>query len=537
MVSEELLSELREEIAKLFPHGVTAACLYGSHAAGYARKDSDFDLIVVLERLREGVRYRYARKPPSISLLLVDKESLLKDAKRGFLGEFVIGRLLNRYIPVVGEEFLREVETIYKERVIREELDELLAEHGEFVDFLKIPLEYFLFSKLKKRAEAYPIVRYSYGMTYSGSLKQENLKFTLEGFRRAAHRLAERRLVGFDREHVKVLRAKKVLLFPLLLRRMTTVTLQYLVHMYSGRVGADVVLREIVSKARRAGKTVKVEELTHPKRLLRSDEFVLIADVKDWVSYLCRSLGFEAQEYRSKSITTGLRRLFTTVKLLTVKGPGFEKKFVVKRFRDVRNVKWVFLTITRPIRGFSLSPVRRMANEVMYNLRLRNLGFSVPRLMAVDINRLQLVSEYIEGDRLDKLIREKSPMALPTLEAFGRELGKIHSLGISIGDTKPENLLVSRGVIYITDLEQASEEDLVWDVAEFVYFSSSFSIDRKWLSAAMAEFARGYLKTGRKEHLERALSEKYALPFRILSSPLVLREVSKSLRRVISSAP
>ena len=69
------------------------------------------------------VKYTYFRESSTkVSALAVDREALLRDAQRAFLGEFVVGRLLHVYEPIVNAEFLAMIEQAYKRRVILEEV-------------------------------------------------------------------------------------------------------------------------------------------------------------------------------------------------------------------------------------------------------------------------------------------------------------------------------------------------------------------------------------------------------------------------------
>ena len=104
---------------------VVAACIYGSRIAGYNRPNSDIDLLIVLQSYPYVVEYMYFKESGTkVSALAVDREALLRDAKSAFLGEFVVGRLLHIYKPIVNTDFFAMVECAYKRRVILEEVDD-----------------------------------------------------------------------------------------------------------------------------------------------------------------------------------------------------------------------------------------------------------------------------------------------------------------------------------------------------------------------------------------------------------------------------
>ena len=130
MFNKEITKQILEVINNIAEdNNITAACIYGSRVSGYGRKESDYDLIIVLKDYKSKVKYRYINEELDISALIVNEKDLVNDAKRASLGEFVIGRLLNPYYPLIGDEFLREVEIEYKKRVIEEILNE------EFINY------------------------------------------------------------------------------------------------------------------------------------------------------------------------------------------------------------------------------------------------------------------------------------------------------------------------------------------------------------------------------------------------------------------
>src|SRR5437868_7365232 len=127
-VSPEELGVLEKCIRKVAKGRIiVAACIYGSRAAGYARPDSDIDILIVLENYPYLVKYVYmSEQRMEVSALIVDRKSLGRDAKSAFLGEFVAGRLLHVYESIVGSEFLLGIERIYKRRVILEEVQDIV---------------------------------------------------------------------------------------------------------------------------------------------------------------------------------------------------------------------------------------------------------------------------------------------------------------------------------------------------------------------------------------------------------------------------
>ncbi|HUI86768.1 MAG TPA: hypothetical protein VLY21_06410, partial [Nitrososphaerales archaeon] len=276
--------------------GLTALCAYGSRVAGYARPDSDYDLLAVARRFGEGVRYRYVDKPVAASVLVVEEGLLMDDATTSTLGEFAVGRFLNVYDPILNGEFLRKAELEYKRRVTLEALLELASDYGDFSRNLLIPYDYFLFSKLRKRAVIYPPALYSYIQTYSCPSAPENRESTLAGFREAAQGMKAAGFLIPERDHVRIVPEKMKgdaftklsSLFSLTARGVT----QYAVHGYAGRVGLGVFRREASSKIRRMRASAStLPELDKPKSVLRLEEGAILADTAKIDRQLAKLVG------------------------------------------------------------------------------------------------------------------------------------------------------------------------------------------------------------------------------------------------------
>ncbi len=120
--AEERSSLLSVASSMVDSSSIAGLAAYGSKVAGYARPESDYDLIVVSKRFREGIRYRYVEEPAAASALIVDEHLLAQDAQSSYLGEFVVGRLLNVYEPIENPELFMSVELDYKRRVLMEAL-------------------------------------------------------------------------------------------------------------------------------------------------------------------------------------------------------------------------------------------------------------------------------------------------------------------------------------------------------------------------------------------------------------------------------
>ncbi len=528
----ELLWEVATSISK--GREIVSACAYGSKVAGYARPDSDYDIIVALKKFRPRVRYRYIKEPADVSALVVDEKGVQDDAERASLGEFVAGRLLNVYEPITDDGFFRRAEVDYKRRVALEGLLELAADNGEFAQDLIIPFDYLLFDKLHKRAFVYPPAFYSYVRTYTCSQGKENRAVSVEGFREAAASLEEEGIVTIESDAVRIRRDKMkgsaFSRFLALFNLTTRGVAQYAVHGYAGQVGLGVFKNETFSKLRRMREKVEPPpELQNPRVLLRLDEGRVFGSSGDVAPELARAEGFTKYTHHEKN----LGEVYSTRRLLTIAGPK-QVKYVVKHFADIRSIKWALVGAWAASMRFSMSPQARLHREYAATRALREHGINTPRIVGVAVADRVLVTEYIEGTTLTQEIelnlREKTKET-ESIFSYGRTLALVHRAGFALGDAKASNIVIKDGHVYFTDLEQAVEGgDATWDIAEFLYYTAKLSMKEDGMRRVGEAFLRGYTQEGGKEVVARAASAKYLAPFRPFITPQMTRMIREFLQ-------
>jgi tRNA A-37 threonylcarbamoyl transferase component Bud32/predicted nucleotidyltransferase len=512
---------------------LTSVTAYGSKVAGYARPDSDYDIIVTAPKFPGRIRYKYVDTPVRASALIVEDDLFQGDARKASLGEFVSGRLLNVHQNILNEEFVREAEVESKRRVIAESLLEISNQYGEFSQDLVIPFDYFLFDKLHKRAQIYPPALYSYVKTYTCDLAPENLASTLDGFHEASKMLATQRFVEVDDGSVRLVSerlrsktfAKLLALFNLTSRGVR----QYAVHGYAGRVGLSVVKDEALSKVKRMQqKTEPPEELTQPKSLLRLDEGFVVSGTTEAIQRLADLRGFKDYTYKRKT----LGEVYSTARIVTLKGTE-EVDYVFKHFADIRSMKWAFLNIWSLSMKFSMSPQARMHREYNASVKLRSAGIQTPRILGAAIDDKVLVRDFVKGETLSKIIDEVlkgRSSDVSDVRAYGKVLGNVHAAGFALGDSKAENVIMNGEEAWITDLEQAIEDgDQAWDIAEFLYYTGKLSLKEDGLRVVADAFLDGYAEVnGKGGIITKARTAKYLTPFRALVTPQILRAIRES---------
>ncbi|MCK4440326.1 hypothetical protein KAU85_05015, partial [Candidatus Bathyarchaeota archaeon] len=223
-----------------------------------------------------------------------------------------------------------------------------------------------------------------------------------------------------------------------------------------------------------------------------------------------------------------------------------EKKVVVKRFKDWSSFKWFPLNLwTLGTRTFAVLGRSRLERECAINQQLYTMGFDVPKILYVSHRERLVFMEYVEGEKLDKMIKrianlkttENAKKELSVIGRVGEKFAKVHASGIALGDTKPENIMVreKNGEICLLDLEQASRKgDKIWDVAEFLYYTGHYL--PPFFGTRLAEliskaFIGGYLGAGGDVRLVGKVGNpKYTKVFSIFTFPSIILAISNICR-------
>lgn len=522
---------------------VSGICVYGSQVAGYARADSDYDVIVVMHPFRQKIKYYYLKGEADCSALVVDPKSFAKDCSSSTYGEFVAGRLLNPFEAIGGEDFFLQNEVAYKRRVILEGLIDAYAEEEDFASELDFTLAYFLFEKLKKRAAIYPPVVYSYSKTYGDELIQENLESSLVGFRRSAKELEKEDIIsviGGDKVRVKQQKFKGGISAKLLsAATYTTKSLrQYAVHGYAGRVGPIVVGKEVVSKLSRSRTNSRIPDpIRYPKSFLSIQDGKLFADSDDWLADLLGHLKMDPLTARINQKPMG--EIYTTSSFYTLEDGSNRITIVVKRFNDIKGMKWGILNLwTLRNADFVVNPLARMFREYRGMREFRKIGLYTAEPVAVFLSQRIIVTKFIQGRDLSRLQTEylnDEFNGLYPFEKFGSSLARLHNHGYCMGDSKPSNAILADcdSEIYLADLEQShTGGDRVWDLAEFIYYSVRLTMKEEIARKFVEAFLEGYRNASEDNSvIARTAALRYRAPFQAFIAPHVLSNTLKILKR------
>jgi tRNA A-37 threonylcarbamoyl transferase component Bud32/predicted nucleotidyltransferase len=569
---------------------VIGACLYGSKVAGYGGPDSDIDIIVVLRDYPHTVKYSYLRtEEGKISALKVDFFALQKDAEAGLLGEFVVGRLLHTYEVLINHELFKSIELIYKRRIILEELFDIIRTTDILCTEIKFPLEFILFSKIKRRSSIYPAALFSYYKIYTGKYARANLAFALEGFKEALEELIvrDRGLLVLKRsgtntaDSVLQIGKKRLVLnkhrernfIRLKLAKKLQTLGSYVVHAYAGRRVLHYTIREAESKIKRhrSQPICMPEFMASPREYYwKLDEgLVFTGRNKKWLDLIAKSSGLVRYAITKKIRLGDIHSRTICHTLQDTSAPGHSISVVTKKFGTLKGAKWAALNFWSVSTGshlkhfFKVDPLFRLGNEYNALRYLRNeIGLNTPVVLAINFECRILVTNFIEGQSMSQIIKDSLKKRLTAgmenifwIRTAGKNIAMIHSTQSALGNIKPNNVIINNigdvnSRLFFTDLEQfnfnntADSSDPVWDIIQFLCWSLKRTNNVPVAKEIVREFLSGYFSCNQlsrqsvetmtmKEYMRQQLSRKspdYLKQF----YPLISAHIAQSIHGEIS---
>jgi tRNA A-37 threonylcarbamoyl transferase component Bud32 len=538
---EETLQQFSMEVAG--KREVAATCECGE--AVYSARPENYDILVIMEEYPDGLRYHTRRmNDRTVKILAADRSLVNLDAQKGTMGEFIVERILTPYRPLRNPELLESIETDAKERILREELKELVLEYGEMARELLIQEEYLMLARIRRRARVFLPAARIYALLLARPVRDANLKKMAPGYRNAIQRLAHLGILkeegsayvlgdSFVDRSLSTKPAGKVINIMQAGRR----TLQaYLAHGRAAYLTPEVLTRELVSSL---GSSLlgdfQPQTLEDPKKHL---------SLKTTTGVVSLAEKFSIEEFAARfrpGVVVTVSPLGNVLNEVYLISAGNER-LVTKRFTDWQSFKWFTLgLVSLGTRFFSVSGKARLENEYAINRLLSKHGVHVPEILHISLQDRVLVERYIEGSSMVELAKEAafsksiSEENVNAVSKVGSTLAKMHASRVVMGDSKPENF--QRGVdneVYLLDLEQAGKSgDTAWDVAEFLYYSGHYafpSMPSTGFKDYIEAFIQGYREKGDKNVLKTAASARYGRVFSLWTPPLAILEISKCLR-------
>jgi len=530
---------------------IAAACLCTNYSSlSTSRKVAQL-LLVLKDFQPRMMNYVGALGTSPFVTMAVDKWVFERDVDKGFLGEALAGGLVFPYESIVNGEYLRLQEIILKKRLILELLQSLVLDFPELSHEFYIRPQYFMYETWLTRARLFPPMLDSLPNLVR---ENRNLQQPLAGFLNALKELEENGTIRFSGDFVRI---PKEFINKTRIRGVRFTSLLKTGHraLFASLLGMLPQVMNIVSQDRPQFfnfSRMLSEGIKAGKPFDDPENLVYVKTASGLVPLANRiNIGAFARKVLRASADaqikiTSIGGILNDVYLVTIGADGNEKKVVVKRFRDWSNFKWFPLTLwSIGTKTFAVLGSSRLERECAINRLLRSQGVAVPDVLYVSPNERLIFMEYVMGEDLSNAVKRiagskndgerKRDIAL--IPNVGSLFAKVHALDVSLGDTKPENILVDRkDELYLTDLEQAGRKgDKSWDIAEFLYYSghyvSAFA-DPHGVELMAESFIRGYLRAGGNvKTVKNAANTKYTKVFSLFAYPRVMVALSKICRR------
>jgi len=520
---------------------LVALCEYGPSVYGRPGSWHGLDLMAICEEYPEGVRShrRFIGKNEG-RYLIVDRELFESDVSNGALGDFLTDKLLYPYLPLHNAEYLNQHTLRFQARLMREEVRNLVFEYGEMSRELVAKPEFYPLSRMRTRARIFTPSLNDYTNLLDEKVRARNLKSLGESFLRAAATLgAEVEVEGNeitipDSLVDRLLKNKGPQQVVNILQQSQRAVNSYLTRGRAVFLDLDLMARELYGSVR-----LQVEQVTE-KKPEDPKNYLFVRTARGLVSINERtSLEDVIAEIRPGHGVTvvPLAGVLNEVFLIT----SGKERLVAKKFTDWHGFKWFTLNLVSfGSKFFSVSGKARMTNEYGINRYLSRKHLNVPEMIHISLKQRILVENYVPGKPVDKLVAEMVnqgtllPSQLRVADQLGETLARIHEVGVSLGDAKPENFVAKDDEIYTLDLEQGGKKgDYAWDVAELLYYSGHYSrkpIPSRGLQELMNGFINGYSKHGATSELKKAAGVRYVKVFSVWTPPPVLLEISRMLR-------
>jgi tRNA A-37 threonylcarbamoyl transferase component Bud32 len=528
---------------------IAAVVLVDNYSMKTLNERTIYEVLLVIQDFPPRLmRYVKTVNNKTIFVFGVDKWIFERDIDRGFLGEAIASKLIFPHLGLDGNDYLHEREIALKKRLILELLENLVVNFPELANRIQIKPQYFMYEVFSNRIRVFPLIAYDLAKLKCNL--QQNEEQTLSSYNKALKQLeAEEKInlsndyVTISKKFIKQCQNPKIKIINLSKNMPRT--------LFTSIFGVLPQLLNIVSQNTEDFlKTQKINWTRQPDPTCRfidpqkyvffptSGGLVSLSDKIDIKGFAQRML-LKGQNDNIKVEPVG--GMLNDVYLINAYGNGDETKVLAKRFKDWSGLKWFPLTLwSFGARSFAVSGQARLAKECAINEFLRSEGFNVPKILHVSNAERIVFMEYIDGENLSEDIKRVATSTDPAnLEDVLRKVGrvgeilaKVHSFNVSLGDTKPDNVLIKPdGTIFLIDFEQATQDgDKAWDIGVFLYYSGHYLqpyySNVKSESVAKA-FIAGYLKGGGSVlNVRKAGEPKYTRVFSIFTPQLIMRAIS-----------
>ena len=535
---------------------ITAISLVDNHSVGTPNGKATLEIVLVIRDFQPRLMsYVKIVKGRSIIFFAVDQWIFERDVDRSFLGEAIAGTLIFPHTALCGEEYLHTQEIQLKKRLILELLENLVLSFPELSYRLHIKPQYFMYEVILNRVRIFPPLAYGLSNFINGEAPKKEVELVFRGYLEALKQLEKEKKIALSDGYI-IIPKKFVVESQNPKVRLTNISknaprtlftslfaaFPQLLNFFSQKTEALLKLQKFTVKR----DAVLARRFMDPQKYLfvpTAEGLVSLADRVDIDAFARKML---LNDEKAKIEFEPIGGVLNDVYLIKAYPNGVEKKVLVKRFKDWSGFKWFPLSMwSLGARTFAVLGRSRLARECAISEFLRCEGFNVPKILHVSHSERLIFMEYIEGEDLSNTIKriatatstKKVEKDLAKIAQVGEMFAQVHSLNVTLGDTKPENVIVDpNGKIYLLDFEQASHGgDKAWDVAVFLYYSGHYL--QPLYSNGKAEsitkaFVKGYLKGGGDTNtIKKAGNSKYTRVFSVFTMPSIMLAISNVCKK------
>jgi len=536
---------------------IAAACVFGARPSGYGTDQSDINVLLIVKNYPSRLMvYPKLLDDVNAFFLVVDCGLFEADVEQGIIGEFVAEKLMLPYRPIINQEYLQFQEIKLKKRIVWELLENLVLEYPEMSHEFVLKPKYFIYEDMARKARLFPLMTYTFLNVLRSDLRKHNTEQVMKGYAEAISQLAKEGWITVAKGEIKInktfiknVNKRRTRLLSLFRTAQRGLSL-HLLRVFPGVVRPTLEDQELYLQThKRAVEENLVFQLgASQKYLLVPTPFGLVplsdtTNIEDFVRKLV------PDEKVAKIELKRLGGVLNTVYLVSFAKIGEKQRIVVKKFEDWFAFKWFPLAFwTLGTHSFAVLGQTRLEKEYAINQFLSQNNFTVPKILHVSPQQRLIFKEYVEGDTMTKIVKKivtsktKDEKDLALIRKVGEKMAKAHALGVSLGDCKPENIVITKdGEPMFLDLEQAARNgNQAWDVAEFLYYSGHYVSPIANTNSAeliAKAFIEGYLQGGgKKETIKKAWSAQYTKVFTIFTPPQVIYSISNICRKVDKQA-
>jgi len=530
---------------------IAAACLFGARTGGYGNEKSAVHILLVIKNYPSRLMvYLKLIEGLNAFFLVVDCGLLEADVKQGIIGEFVAEKITMPYEPLIGADFLWNQEVKLKKRTVTEILENLALQYPEMSHEFLIKPEYFMYEDITRKSRLFPLMVYSFLNTFRKDLKKQNTEKIMKAYSEAIRQLSIDGGIAFVQGCVAISPAfiQKVSERRIRLRAMfRTAQRGILTNVLRAFPGVMQHIFEDQDLYLKTHRQTSEEELMF--QLDSSQEYLLIptpsgsvpfsntTDIEDFIRKFSPSGRIEKIER--------LGGVLNTVYLISYGKDGDKHRVVAKKFDDWFAFKWFPLAFwALGTHSFAMLGQTRLEREYSTNQFLNKNGFNAPKILHVSPRQRLIFKEYVEGTNMTEIIEHlidsegKATPDLALIQKVGKKIATAHKLGVTLGDCKPENIIITKGEEPVfLDFEQATRNgNNPWDIAEFLYYSGHYVSPIANTDAAELithAFIQGYKAgEGKIETIKKASSAQYTKVFTIFTPPHVIFAISNICRKI-----